>query len=129
MRLRHMIAIAAVAASMSGLSQLEAKPGWTVIAEQTVGKGGDTDTVHINNMRKFQSVRICVRNRPVHLNSFSVQFRNGGRQSLDVRSNFKPGTCSRPIDLKGERRHIEWVMLNYHRRPGEGAPVVRIQAR
>lgn len=129
MALRNIILVAATVVGVAGVSGAEAKPGWTVIAEQRVGKGGDVDTVQVNNPRKFQSVRICVYGRAVHLNSFSVQFRNGGRQSLDVRSNFRPGTCSRAVDLKGEKRHIDWVMLNYHRRPGDGAPVVRIQAR
>lgn len=128
MTIKAAIALAAISIGIAGLSSVEARQGWTVIAQQTVDKGGDTDTVRINDNRKYKSVRICVYGRPIRLNSFSVQFHNGARQDLDVRANFRPGSCSRAIDLKGERRNIDWVMLNYNRRPGEGAPLVRIQA-
>lgn len=121
-------------AGILGIAAMSASPasaqdGWRVIAVQTVSKGGDQDTVFVTNREKFSQVRICVFERRIHLNDFSVQFGNGGRQSLDVKSNFRPGQCSRAIDLKGDRRHIELVMLNYRRLPGDGAPVVRIQAR
>jgi hypothetical protein len=129
MNVRNGLLLVAAISAVTAFSAAEAKQGWAVIAEQQVGKGGDVDTVQINNPRKFQSVRICVYGRAVHLNSFSVQFRNGGRQDLDVRTNYRPGKCSRAVDLKGEKRHIEWVMLNYNRRPGDGAPVVRIEAK
>lgn len=106
-----------------------AKGSWKVIAQQTVGKNGDTDIVQIGNREKFAQVRLCVYGRNIRLNNFSVQFGNGHRQSLDLKSVFRAGQCSRPLDLKGERRHIETVMLNYRRLPGEGSPLVAIQAK
>lgn len=121
--------LGAVIVSAFAVAGAHAQDGWQVIAVQTVAKGGDQDTVYVTNRDKFSQVRICVFERRIHLNDFSVQFGNGGRQSLDVRSSFRPGQCSRAIDLKGDRRHIELVMLNYRRLPGDGAPVVRIQAR
>lgn len=120
---------AAIVLTMIASSQAEAKQGWTVIATQTVGKGGDQDTVYIPDERKYSKVRICVYGRPIQLNSFSVRFHNGKTERLNVRSNFRPDSCSKAIDLRGNRHRIDWVMLDYNRRPGDGAPFVRIQAR
>lgn len=120
---------AALALTVLGLSDAYAKPAWQIIAQQTVGKGGDTDTVQVSSRQKFGKVRLCVYGRDVRLNSFVVQFGNGRRQSLELQSVFRAGQCSRAIDLKGDRRHIEYVTLNYRRLPGDGSPLVRIQAR
>lgn len=119
----------AVILAMGLCSSAEAKRGWTVIASATVGKGGDQDTIYVPDERKYSKVRICVYGRPILLNSFSVRFHNGKDERLDVRANFQPGTCSRAVDLKGNRHRIDWVLLNYNRRPGSGAPLVRIEAR
>jgi hypothetical protein len=129
MSMRKVAVIAGVAGCLLGVSQVEAKQGWTVIAQQTVNKGGDRDTVYVPDTRKYAQVRICVYGRPIQLNSFAVRFHNGKEEKLDVRSQFRPGSCSRAIDLRGNRHRIDWVMLDYQRRPGEGAPLVRIQAR
>jgi hypothetical protein len=130
---KHMSRVAVIWASAAMLamgiySSAEAKRGWTVIATQSVGKGGDQDTVYVPDERKYSKVRICVYGRPVLLKSFSVRFHNGKDERLDVRANFQPGTCSRAVDLRGNRHRIDWVMLDYNRLPGQGAPSVRIEA-
>lgn len=122
------IGMACIAGSL-WVAPASAKQSWRVIAEQTVGKNGDSDIVRIVGRERYSQVRLCVTRRAMHLNDFSVQFGNGKRQSLSLKANFRPGQCSRAIDLKGERRNIETVMLNYRRLPGDGAPLVRIQAR
>jgi hypothetical protein len=129
MRLNASIYFAALALAALGASAIHAKTSWRVIAQQTVGKGGDTDTVRVSNRQKFGQVRLCVYGRNIRLNNFLVQFGNGRRQSMELKSVFRAGQCSRAVDLMGERRHIEFVTLNYRRLPGDGSPIVRIQAR
>lgn len=129
MRSRNFVYTVSAAVILLSSGAAYSKGSWRVIAQQNVGKGGDTDVVQIGDRQKFGQVRLCVYGRNIRLNSFAVQFGNGHRQALDLKSVFRAGQCSRALDLKGEKRHVETVTLNYQRLPGEGSPVVRIQAR
>jgi hypothetical protein len=69
-------------------------------------------------------------NAPLRLRDFDIRFANGGRQDVDTRAVLKAGTCTRAVDLKGNRRDIASVRLRYQ--PIDRAamrPIVRVQVR
>lgn len=103
---------------------------WQVIGFKTVGLGTDRDIIRLPGRARYTQVRLCSYNRPIRLTDFSVTFANGGSQDLQVRNRVAPGTCTRPIDLRGRARNLETVEMRYERIDRRlGAPLIRVSAR
>jgi hypothetical protein len=103
--------------------------GWRTIGYKTV-HGRDTDTVYLPGRSRQRAIRVCAMNAPLHLRDFDIRFENGRRQDVNTRAVLQAGTCTRAVDLRGNRRDIERVRLRYepilrsvHR------PLVRVQVR
>ena len=93
-------------------------------------RGRDSDTIQLPGYARYRQVRLCAFNAPLHMVDFDVRFENGRSQDVAVRSRINPGTCTRTIDLKGERRDIQSIRLRYEPvQRGLGRPLVRVQAR
>ena len=102
---------------------------WRVIGFKTVD-GHDSDTINLPGDRRFRQIRLCAYNAPLRMRDLDVRFDNGRRQDVVVRSRINPGTCTRNIDLQGERRDIRHIRLRYEPiARGARRPVVRVQAR
>lgn len=107
-----------------------AQANWRTIGYKTVARGTDVDTIRTPGDARYRQVRLCSLNRPIRMVDFDVNFENGGQQDVNVRQRIAPGSCTRAIDLKGQRRDIANVRLRYERiQRGLGVPVVRVQAR
>jgi hypothetical protein len=75
-------------------------------------------------------MRLCVFDGPVEVRDVDVRFRNGGHQDIGVRRVMGPGTCSRNLDLAGNRRDVTAVRLKYTPLARHASqPLVRVQAR
>jgi hypothetical protein len=102
---------------------------WRTIAYTTVS-GHDRDTIRVPGTARYRQMRVCVYGGPIEMRDVDVRFRNGGHQDIGTRSVMRAGTCTRNLDLRGNRRDVSMVRLNYaplHR--GWVRPVVRVQAR
>ena len=103
--------------------------GWRTIAYKTVN-GRDTDTINAPGRTTQRAVRLCAINAPIHLVDFDIRFANGGHQDANTRARIGAGTCTRAIDLRGNRRDIDRIRLRYEpiarnfRRP-----LIRVQVR
>ncbi len=78
---------------------------------------------------KVTAIRVEVRRFPAEIDRLRVVFQNGQSQELALREHLKPGTTSRWIDLKGEARCIERIVVlgdtdTPGRRPGKQAQLV-----
>lgn len=103
---------------------------WRTIGFKTVSGGVDTDRITVQGHARYRQVRLCVFNAPIVMRDFDVRFENGGHQDVRVRQRIGAGTCTRNIDLTGNRRDIETVRLKYSPiRRGWTRPLVRVQAR
>jgi hypothetical protein len=103
--------------------------GWRTIAYKTVN-GRDTDTIYAPGRSRQSAIRLCSINAPIHLIDFDIRFANGGHQDAPTRALIQGGTCTRAIDLRGNRRDIERIRLRYepvarHLR----RPLIRVQVR
>lgn len=103
--------------------------GWRTIAYKTVN-GRDTDTIHAPGPSRQSAVRLCSMNAPIHLIDFNIRFANGTHQDAPTRALIQGGSCTRAIDLRGNRRDISYIRLRYqpvarHLR----RPLVRVQVR
>jgi hypothetical protein len=103
--------------------------GWRTVAYRQVN-GRDTDTITMRGHVRERSIRVCAINQPLNLRDFDIRFQNGGRQDVNTRAVLRAGTCTRAVDLRGNRRDINAVRLRYS--PIYRAalrPYVRIQVR
>lgn len=107
--------------------------GWVLIGERTVNRNGDVDVIQVRGRDRTSQVRLCVLNRPIRMHDFDVWFANGGHQDVRVRERIRPGTCTRAVDLKGDRRrNIDRIRLRYERAGqgwGGGRPLIQVYAR
>ncbi len=103
---------------------------WRTIAYKTVNGGTDVDRINVRGDRRYRQVRLCVFNAPLRMRDFDIRFENNQRQDVNVRERIRAGTCTRNIDLVGNRRDIEWIRLRYERiARGYTRPLVRVQVR
>ncbi|HMI41283.1 MAG TPA: hypothetical protein VK485_08670 [Sphingomicrobium sp.] len=103
---------------------------WQTIGYKTVSGGTDRDTIRVHGGRRYHSLRLCSFNAPIRMLDFDIRYENGGHQDVQVRDLIRAGSCTRAIDLRGNRRDIRQIRLVYgqilrsaHR------PLVRVQAR
>jgi hypothetical protein len=127
------ISSAAVATMMLAAAPTEAQRwndrGWRTIATKEVS-GRDTDNVYLPGFMRQSEVRICVRRAPLRLRDFQIRFANGGRQDVGTRTVIGADSCTRAVDLRGNRRDIERIRLRYEPFLRHAVrPIVRVQIR
>lgn len=102
---------------------------WRTIAYTTVN-GRDNDTVRVPGTVRYRQMRLCVYRGPIHMRDLDVRYRNGHRQDVAVRDMMRAGTCTRNIDLRGNRRDVTAVRLKYAPLArGRARPLVQVQVR
>ena len=95
--------------------------GWRTVAYTRVD-GRDTDTIRLRGTVRERAIRVCAINAPLNLRDFDIRFANGGHQDVNTRAVLRAGTCTRAVDLRGNRRDIASVRLRY-------APIYRMALR
>ncbi|MBL8551034.1 MAG: hypothetical protein JNJ73_13695 [Hyphomonadaceae bacterium] len=99
---------------------------WDLLATRNVADRVDRDSIALEGNRRFERIRLCVYERPVHFIDVKVRFANGSVQDAPVRARIRPGQCTRALDLVGDDRNIASVDLVYEAntpRRGVGATV------
>lgn len=99
---------------------------WDLLGSRDVRDAVDRDTISLPGARRFERIRLCVYERPVHFIDVTVRFANGASQDMPVRARIRPGECTRALDLAGDDRNITAVDMVYEantRRRGVGAQV------
>jgi hypothetical protein len=103
--------------------------GWRTVGYTRVD-GRDSDRINLPGMTRQREIRLCAINQPLHLRDFDIRFANGGRQDVNTRAVLRAGTCTRAVDLRGNRRDIASVRLRYEPILRSSLrPVVRVQVR
>ena len=134
--LRSMIlAAATAAATIFAVAPADAQQwrwnerGWRTIGYTRVD-GRESDTIYLRGQTRQQSIRLCAMNQPLRLRDFDIRFDNGRRQDANTRAVLRAGTCTRAVDLRGNRRDIASVRLRYEPilRTWQ-RPIVRVQVR
>jgi hypothetical protein len=134
MRLAILTAIGAGAMAIAASAPADAQRyffnSWRTIGFKTVNGRVDRDRINVRGDARFRAVRLCVFNAPLVMRDFDIRYDNGRRQDVSVRQTIRAGTCTRNIDLAGNRRDIRYIDLTYSPiRRGFSRPIVRVQAR
>ncbi len=127
MSLRTVLAAAATAACL--FSVAAPAQAWELIGTKQADHLRDRDVITVRGRDRHRAVRICVSRAPLAMQRMRIVFRNGGSQDVALRNLFVPGTCSRAIDLRGNRRDIRRIAMVYSKFLPGRAPVVRVYAR
>jgi hypothetical protein len=113
-----MLAAAGAAATLVAIAPANAQyaraneRGWRTVAYTRVD-GRDSDTIRLRGHFRERSIRLCAINQPLRLRDFDIRFANGGHQDVNTRAVLRAGTCTRAVDLRGNRRDIAHVRLRY----------------
>lgn len=93
------------------------KPGWHKIGETTVDFKTDKDKLYVLGNDHFKSIILKAVDAPVHIENLEVVYGDGEPEEIPVRFDFKAGSESRNIDLKGYDRKIKEINLVYRTVP------------
>ncbi len=93
------------------------KPGWHKIGETSADFKTDKDVIKVLGDDKFKSIKIKATDAAVHIDEMTVVYQDGEPEVIPVRYDFKAGTESRNIDLKGYERKIKEIDFIYRTVP------------
>lgn len=102
---------------------------WRSVGLQMINGKGDRDAIRVRGEQRDRQIRVCSVNHPFRLGEVEIRFANGGRQRVDIRQRIEARACTRPIDLRGDRRTIDEVGLRYSAIGSGRIPLVRVEAR
>ena len=102
--------VAALAALTLGATSAAAED---VLGTRYVRDRSDTDVIDVYNASLYSAVKLCVAQRAVNFHDLDIHFANGGKQDADVRLVVGVGECTRWIDLNGDRRHVNKIVMRY----------------
>ncbi|MEM1218118.1 MAG: hypothetical protein AAGH79_04370 [Bacteroidota bacterium] len=102
-------------ATLPEITDLEFPPNkWERLGQKKVSHKLDRDEIFITAREgRFTKLKFVVRNSALNMHRCVVHFANGDKQEVNVRHQFKQGSDSRVIDLKGNKRVIKKVVFWY----------------
>ncbi|HMD07233.1 MAG TPA: hypothetical protein VKH63_06835 [Candidatus Acidoferrum sp.] len=89
------------------------QPQMVLLGSGRVNNGLDHDTIHAGQQGTFRAIQLRVNGGAVNFLRIIVQYGNGTRSEIQVRSNIPAGGSTRIIDLPGDRRIIQRVDFWY----------------
>ncbi len=104
--------------------------GWTLLGEQSVQGRNDRDIIRVGRRDGvFSKLMLVVEDSDLKLDDVIITYDNGRKHSPRVQHQFREGSRTRPIDLRGEARGIKEVELRYGNVPGGGRATVQLWGR
>jgi hypothetical protein len=96
-------------------SQVQAgqQPQMVLLGSGRVNSSLDHDTIQAGQQGTFRAIQLRVNGGAVNFLRIIVQYGNGTRSEIQVRSNIPAGGSSRIIELPGDRRIIQRVDFWY----------------
>jgi hypothetical protein len=98
---------------------------WVKIGKRVVNMKADHDEIPVTaNAGVFTKLKFKVNIAPILVKNVRIVFGNGESKNIMLNRKFAPGTESKVIDLPGNRRVINKIVMNYKSFPGYGKAVV-----
>lgn len=86
------------------------KDGWEELGCVDVGRRADHDVITVGRKDgRFKAIRLSAVGNDVHVMDLKVVYGNGQPDDIQVRSEIREGTDTRPLDLKGRDRAIRQI--------------------
>lgn len=91
---------------------------WEELGCSKAGFLPDKDIIRVGRREgRFNQIQLRVFRSKVHILNLRVVYGNGQPDDIDVRRVIRPGEESRPLDLRGNGRFIDYVELYYRAEP------------
>jgi len=88
--------------------------GWARVGQVTLTRDSRDGKLNVTgNRERFREIALRTTGAPVEINRIMIRFRNGRTMRLRVNGTMRPGDRTNPIDLKGNRRRIEAIELDF----------------
>jgi len=96
-------------------ADLSAQPGkWQVLGKRKVNMRADHDEIPVTVLSGvFTGLKFKVLFAPIYVKNFRVFYGNGTSENFVINKRIPKGTFTRVIDLKGNKRVIKKINLNY----------------
>lgn len=105
------------AVALFAVAPASAQARWELLGSRQVGFQVDRETISARHEGSFVGLRICVARNAVQFRDLDVRFANGERQDLPINRLVRPGTCTPVLDLAGNQRRINEVVMRYNAVP------------
>ncbi len=93
------------------------KGRWVKLGSKQVNFKAERDVVRVGSKDgKFRRLKIVVKGGSINMHRMVVNFGNNTKQKVALKHNFKSGSESRVVDLKGNKRTIKNIEFYYDSR-------------
>jgi hypothetical protein len=119
MKFKAGYAIAAAVMTLGVVADASAQPRpgrdvWVQLGCQTVGFTVDRDVIRVGRREgRFKAIRLIANGNRVNMIDLKVVYANGEPDDIPVRSELRPGTPTRALDLRGRERAIDRIEMIY----------------
>lgn len=98
---------------------------WQALTSPIPLRSGAT-RIDVQDRRPFTQLRLQTRSGSTRVDRVVVRFENGGRQVVDVNRRINPNTPAVDIDLRGDRRRVDSIVVMSDSRRGARVQVYGI---
>ena len=106
--------VVAVILGASLSNEILAQKDWERLGSRKVDFGIEKDVIPVGiKDGTYKSLKFVVTGGSVNMRKVVVTYGNGTKDEIEVRHNFKRGSLSREIDLKGGKRVIRNITFWY----------------
>lgn len=106
-----LLALATLVSATAGIAVPAS--AWELVGKREASKTIDRDVVPVTGAERHRQIRLCVKKNAVNFKDLDVVFANGGKQDVKVRNRIPAGGCTRAIDLVGQKRNIQSIVVLY----------------
>ena len=112
--IKNLVKSISVVFIMLAISSPATAAQWEKLGQRSVKRGMDKDVMHVTVAEGgFRQLKISVKKSPVNIKKIIVEYANGKRDELKLRSVISAGSDSRLMDLRGGKRAIRKVTFYY----------------
>lgn len=87
---------------------------WQILGKKTVNMKADHDEIIVTASEGlFTAIRFKVVKAPIFVKNFRIIYGNGSSENYVINKRIPRGKFSRSIDLKGNKRIIKKININY----------------
>ncbi len=91
---------------------------WVELGCQSVGLLGDRDVIRVGRREgRFKALKLRVSGNDVNIIDLKVVYAHGAPDDIQVRSEIRQGSETRPLDLRGRERSIDRIEMIYRAKP------------
>lgn len=99
---------------------------WERLGSKKVNFKLEKDVIHVNVKEgRYSKLKVQVTGGDLNMHKMLVEYRNGEKETINIRHNFNAKSGSRVIDINGHKRFIKDITFWYDsvNKPGRKATV------